>query len=85
MRPTSPPPPARQPLLAEPPTAKIAAPTSELPKATIRSEAADADLAPVITYETPAPAATTTRVTYRNNAVGADQESAADKSDSKPG
>lgn len=83
-RPAAPPPPARQPLVAEPPTAKIAAATSELPKATIRSAAADTDLAPVITYAAQAPAATTTRVTYRNNAVGTDQESVADKSDSTP-
>lgn len=81
-RPAAPPPPAWQPLVTEPPTAKIAAATSELPKATIRSEAAEKDLAPVITYETPVPTATTTQVTYRNNAVGTDQESVADKSDS---
>ncbi len=36
----------------------------------------------MITYETPVPTATTTQVTYRNNAVGTDQESVADKSDS---
>jgi hypothetical protein len=83
-RPAAPPPPARQSLVAEPPTAKIAAATSELPKATIRSEATVTDLAPVIKYETQAPAATTTQVTYRNNAVGTDQESVADKSDSTP-
>ena len=65
------PPPAPRPLLSEPPTA------------TVRTEATDRDLSTVIKYEQSATAAeTTVRVTYENNAVGDNQASVADKSDS---
>ena len=78
--------PLETPVTAPPPTP---APTlrpllSEPPKATIRMEEADVDLAPVIKYESSEPAETTIQVTYENNAIGNDQESVADKSDSRP-
>lgn len=64
-------PPAPRPLLSEP------------PKATVRTEATDRDLSTVVKYEQSATAAeTTVRVTYENNAVGDNQASVADKSDS---
>lgn len=64
-------PPAPRPLLSEP------------PKATVRTESTDRDLSTVIKYEQSATATeTTVRVTYENNAVGDNQASVADKSDS---
>jgi len=64
-------PPAPRPLMSEP------------PKATVRTEATDRDLSTVVNYEQSATAAeTTVRVTYENNAVGDNQASVADKSDS---
>jgi hypothetical protein len=57
---------------------------SEPPKATIRVEEADLDVAPVIKYESTVPTESTIQVTYENNALGDDQESVADKSDSVP-
>jgi len=58
---------------------------SEPPKATIHTEsAAHDDTATVIKYESSAPAATSIQVTYENNAVGDNQESRADKSDTVP-
>jgi len=66
-------PPAPRPLLSEP------------PKATVRTEATDRDLSTVVKYEQSATAAeTTVRVTYENNAVGNNQASVTDKSDSIP-
>jgi len=66
-------PPAPRPLLSEP------------PKATVRTEATDRDLSTVVKYEQSATAAeTSVRVTYENNAVGNNQASIADKSDSIP-
>ena len=67
------PPPAPRPLLSEP------------PKATIRTETTDDDVTTVVRYEESSTAAeTSARVTYENNALGDDQESVADKSDSVP-
>lgn len=57
---------------------------SEPPKATIRTQEADPDLAPVIKYESAAPVDTGITVTYENNAIGDNQESVADKSDTVP-
>ena len=58
---------------------------SEPPKAAIHTEAvAHDDVAPVIKYESSAPADTRIQVTYENNAVGDNQESVADKSDARP-
>ncbi len=57
---------------------------SEPPKATIRTQEADHDLAPVIKYESAAPVDTGITVTYENNAIGDNQESVADKSDTVP-
>jgi len=54
---------------------------SEPPKATIRTETSE-DVTTVVRYEDSAAATeTTARVTYENNALGDDQESVADKSD----
>jgi outer membrane biosynthesis protein TonB len=67
------PPPAPRPLLSEP------------PKATIHTETTDHDVTTVVRYEeSSASAETSARVTYENNALGDDQESVADKSDSVP-
>ena len=57
---------------------------SEPPKATIHTESAEPDAAAVIKYESSTPADTRIQVTYENNAVGDDQESVADKSDTVP-
>lgn len=58
---------------------------SEPPKATIHTETAHHDeAAAVIRYESSAPADTRIQVTYENNAIGDDQDSKADKSDSVP-
>jgi hypothetical protein len=66
------PPPAPRPLLSEP------------PKATIRTETSE-DVTTVVRYEdSVAGTETTARVTYENNALGDDQESVADKSDTIP-
>jgi outer membrane biosynthesis protein TonB/ribosomal protein L35AE/L33A len=67
------PPPAPRPLLSEP------------PKATIHTETTDHDVTTVVRYEESSAAVeTSARVTYENNALGDDQESVADKSDSVP-
>ncbi|MGI9124280.1 MAG: hypothetical protein ACR2JM_05950, partial [Mycobacterium sp.] len=76
------PPPAPKPVTPPPPPPRPA-PLVETPKATIHEEVHH-DVAPVIRYESSAPAETTIQVTYENNAVGDDQESRADKSDTVP-
>ena len=81
------PPPAPKPVTPPPPPPPAPTPRpllSEPPKATIRVEQADLDLAPVIKYESTVPTESTIQVTYENNALGDDQESVADKSDSVP-
>lgn len=76
-KPVPPPPP--------PPAPPIRPLLSAPPKATIHTEAvAHDEAAAVIRYESSAPADTRIQVTYENNAVGDDQESKADKSDSVP-
>ena len=79
----APQPPAARPV---PPPAPPAPPVrpllSEPPKATIHTEATESDVSPVIKYASHSPAETTIKITYENNAVGDNQESVADKSDS---
>ena len=83
--PPPPPPAAPRPVSAPEPTQAIRPLLSEPPKATIHTEAGQHhDVAPVIKYESSAPADTRIQVTYENNAVGDDQESVADKSDAHP-
>ena len=79
------PPPARQAPTPPPPPppAPPVPPVAPAPKAVVHTEA-DPDVAPVIRYESTTPAETTIRVTYENNAIGDDQKSVADKSDSVP-
>ncbi len=79
------PPPA--PKLVTPPPAPAPTPRpllSEPPKATVRVEESEVDLAPVIKYESSVPTESSIQVTYENNAIGDDQESVADKSDLRP-
>ena len=72
-------------VVVEEPATTIRPLLSEPPKATIHTEAVHDDLSPVITYESSASVHDTgIKVTYENNAVGDDQESTADKSDSIP-
>jgi outer membrane biosynthesis protein TonB len=68
-----------------PPAPKpVTPPLSEPPKATIRTETSE-DVTTVVRYEDSAAGTeTTARVTYENNALGDDQESVADKSDTIP-
>lgn len=84
-KPVTPPPP---PPVAKPvpePATPIRPLLSEPPKAAIHTEATPHhDVAPVIKYESSAPADTRIQVTYENNAVGDNQESVADKSDARP-
>ena len=76
---TPPPPPAPP----RPTPAPTTPPTTPAPRTVVHTEI-DRDVAPVIRYESQTPAETTIRVTYENNAIGEDQESVADKSDSVP-
>jgi len=73
--------PPKRPVNSEPPKRSL---LSEPPKATIRPATTEPDLSPVVRYENQSPPETTIRVTYENNAVGDNQKSAADKSDSVP-
>jgi len=89
-RPATPPPAKVVPLAKTPPPPRPApapppAPVTrtQVPQTVVHNET-DHDVAAVIHYETHSPAETTIRVTYENNAIGDDQESVADKSDSIP-
>lgn len=66
--------------LKPPAAAPVRPVTAEPPKATIRTEPADQATSPVVQYATPETPAAGITVTYENNAVGENQESAADKS-----
>ena len=91
--PPPPPPPPPKPMPEPEPVASRPAPEptpirpllAEPPKATIHTAIAHQDeAAAVIRYESSEPADTRIQVTYENNAIGDDQESKADKSDSVP-
>ena len=86
-RPAPAPPPTKVVPLAKTPPPKPAPapppPPSPAPRTVAHSETGH-DVAPVIRYESQTPAETTIRVTYENNAIGDDQKSVADKSDSVP-
>ncbi|MGI9163811.1 MAG: LGFP repeat-containing protein [Mycobacterium sp.] len=84
-KPVKPPPPPPTAKSVPEPARPIRPLLSEPPKAAIHSEATPHhDLAPVIKYESSAPADTRIQVTYENNALGDNQESVADKSDARP-
>lgn len=88
-RPAPPPPAAKVvPLVKTPPPSRRAPvppppPAAPAPRTVVHTET-DHDVAPVIRYESRTPAETTIRVTYENNAIGDDEKSVADKSDSVP-
>ena len=83
-RPPAPPaPPAPKPVpVAD--TVAIRPLLSEPPKATIHTGSVEQEVSAVIKYESSTPADTRIQVTYENNAVGDNQESVADKSDTVP-
>lgn len=65
-----------------PPAAPVPLVTPDLPKAPQAGPVSGStDASPVIRYQTQPPAESAIQVTYENNALGDDQESAADKSD----
>lgn len=85
----TPPPPAVPPAppagtAPAPPAAPVRLVTADPPKAPRTGPVSvSADASPVIRYETQPPAESAIQVTYENNAIGDDQESAADKSDAR--
>ena len=74
----TPPPPRPAPVAAPPPPAPAPA-----PRTVVHTETGK-DVTAVIRYASQTPAETTVRVTYENNAIGDDEKSVADKSDSIP-